>query len=310
MGETGDTSETGGPSGDPAAPRRALAWLALGCAVGVALAAWGLLADAPSQALPKSAVARVNGALIRADAYQRLVAALAADLRGPVTPELRRRVLDRMIEEELLVQRGLELGLAASDRRVRADLSSAVIRSVVVEAEDESPSPAALRRFYRKHADFFTRPGRFRVAQIYFRAPGAPGGAEEAAARRRAERVQARIAAGEDFESLRAAIGDTEVSPLPNALLPPAKLRDYLGPTALQTVMALAPGESSAPLRVAGGFRIFRLLQHEPPRLPPFEEIQEQVQSEWRRRVGDEALRRYLDELRRRAEVTLRPQLP
>lgn len=300
--------ETGDASGESAAPRRALLWLALGCAAGVALSAWGLLADAPSQALPESAVARVNGALIRSDAYHRLVAALAADLRGPVTPELRRRVLDRMIEEELLVQRGLELGLAASDRRVRADLSSAVIRSVVVEAEDESPGEGALRRFYRKQAAFFTRPGRFRVAQIYFRAP-APGGAGEEAARRRAERARARIAEGEDFESLRAA-GDAEVSPLPDALLPPAKLRDYLGPTALQAVMALAPGETSAPLRGAGGFRIFRLLQREPPRLPPFEEIREQVQAEWRRRAGDEALRRYLDELRERAEVAVRPQLP
>lgn len=308
MGETDETGETGDASGESAAPRRALLWLALGCAAGVALSAWGLLADAPSQALPESAVARVNGALIRTDAYHRLVAALAADLRGPVTPELRRRVLDRMIEEELLVQRGLELGLAASDRRVRADLSSAVIRSVVVEAEDESPGEGALRRFYRKQAAFFTRPGRFRVAQIYFRAP-APGGAGEEAARRRAERARARIAEGEDFESLRAA-GDAEVSPLPDALLPPAKLRDYLGPTALQAVMALAPGETSAPLRGAGGFRIFRLLQREPPRLPPFEEIREQVQAEWRRRAGDEALRRYLDELRERAEVAVRPQLP
>ena len=307
MGEAG---ETGDATGETAAPRRALIWLALGCAAGVALSAWGLLANAPSQALPQSAVARVNGALIRADAYHRLVAALAADLRGPVTPELRRRVLDRMIEEELLVQRGLELGLAASDRRVRADLSSAVIRSVVVEAEDESPSPGALRRFYREQAAFFTRPGRFRAAQMYFRAPGAPGGAGEDAARRRAERARARIAAGEDFEALRAASGDAEVSPLPNALLPPAKLRDYLGPTALQAVMALAPGETSAPLRGAGGFRIFRLLQREPPRLPPFEEIREQVQAEWRRRAGDEALRRYLAELRERADVAVRPQLP
>lgn len=309
MGETGETDGTGDATGEAAAPRRALLWLALGCAAGVALSAWGLLADAPSQALPKSAVARVNGALIRTDAYHRLVAALAADLRGPVTPELRRRVLDRMIEEELLVQRGLELGLAASDRRVRADLSSAVIRAVVVEAEDESPSKGALRRFYQEQADFFTRPGRFRVAQIYFRAPGAPGGAGEEAARRRAERARARIAAGEDFESLRGG-GDADVSPLPDALLPPAKLRDYLGPTALQAVMALAPGEISAPLRGAGGFRIFRLLQREPPRLPPFEEIIKQVQAEWRRRAGDEALRRYLDELRERAEVAVRPQLP
>ena len=37
------------------------------------------------------------------------------------------RVLDRMIDEELLGQRGLDLGLVRADRRVRADLVSAVI---------------------------------------------------------------------------------------------------------------------------------------------------------------------------------------
>ena len=36
---------------------------------------------------------------------------------------------------------------------------------------------------------------------------------------------------------------------------------------------------------------------------PPLEEIGDQVESEWRRRAGDRALRAYLDQLRDEGEV-------
>ena len=115
-----------------AAPRRPLAWLAAGAAAGVAVAAWGLLGtDARSAGLPDS----VNGTLLYMDDYRRLVEGVESDTREPASPELRRRVLDRMIEEELLVQRGVELGLVESDRRVRADITQAMIQSIVVETD-------------------------------------------------------------------------------------------------------------------------------------------------------------------------------
>jgi len=37
------------------------------------------------------------------------------------------------------------------------------------------------------------------------------------------------------------------VSPLPDAALPPAKLLDYLGPTALRAALTLAPGAVGEP---------------------------------------------------------------
>src|SRR5688572_25172230 len=81
-----------------AAQRRPLAWLAAGAAAGVALAAWGLLGgDARRAALPEGVVASVNGTPIYADDYLRLVEGVESDTREPAGPDLRRRVLDRMI---------------------------------------------------------------------------------------------------------------------------------------------------------------------------------------------------------------------
>src|SRR5262244_135331 len=116
----------------PVASRRPLVLLALGALTGAGVAAAGLLsASARNGALPSGVVALVNREPIRTDDYLRTVQALANDKRDALTDDDRRRVLDRLIEEELLVQRGLALGLARQDRRVRSDLTSTVIDSVV-----------------------------------------------------------------------------------------------------------------------------------------------------------------------------------
>ena len=107
-------------------------WLAAGAAAGLLVAAIGVIGERPSaDDLPPGAVARVGDALIRAEEYERLVAGLQSDRRSPVDAKLRRHVLDRMIDEELLVQRAVELGLVDVDRRVRANLTSAMIQSIV-----------------------------------------------------------------------------------------------------------------------------------------------------------------------------------
>ena len=291
-----------------AAQRRPLLWLAAGAATGVAFAAWGLLGtDARGAALPKGAVASVNGTLLYAEDYQRLVEGVESDTREPASAELRRRVLDRMIDEELLVQRGVELGLIESDRRIRADITQAMIQSIVVETEDQKPEPDELRKFYEEEAGFFTQPGRVRAAQVFFRVR-APG--DEAAVMEKATQAQQRLQAGEPLAQVRASLGDEEVSPIPDTLLPPAKLREYIGPTALRAVMDLAPGAISAPVRSGMGVHVFQLVEREEPRVPPFEEVADQVQAEWVRRAGDRALRGYLDELRSSGQVVTIEALP
>src|SRR5262249_43475430 len=83
--------------------------LALGLVGGVAMAASGLFATRDGGGLPADAVARVNGAVIRLEDYRRIAGGLDADRRDGLGPGDRQRVLDRMIDEELLIQRALEL---------------------------------------------------------------------------------------------------------------------------------------------------------------------------------------------------------
>ena len=283
---------------------RARVLLALGATLGLVLAAGSLLSpgDEDRFELPASAVASVNGALVRVEEYERAVTALASDRRNEVGEPERRRVLDRLIEEELLIQRAIELGLVQSDRRVRADLVSALIQSVLSEAATREATPGEIETFYHEYLDYFTQPGRVRTRQILVHVGGARP-AEKALAR--ANEITRRLRADEPFYQVRDELGDQEVAQLPGGLLPMTKLREYLGPTAARTVLALEPGAVSDPVRTAGGYRVLQLLERAPEREPPLEEIQTEVRAEFRRRVGDEALRSYLDELRARAEIQI-----
>ena len=295
---------------------RPLVLLGIGAATGLALATAGILSGGGGdRGRPDDAVASVNGVPLPADQYRRLLVGLESDLGRSAAEDERRRLLDRMIEEELLVQRGLELGLARHDRQVRADLVAAVIDAVVSEAEVRAPTEAELRAFHTEHAAFFARPARQRVRQIFFAVREGDGGAEarphEVPPHEvRAHQARARLVAGEAFEAVRRRLGDETVVEVPDVLLPPAKLREYVGPTALEAALDLEVGGVSEPLRSGGGLRLIELVEREPARVPAYEEVEPLVRTEWRRQSGERALRAYLDGLRGRARVDAVDTLP
>jgi peptidylprolyl isomerase len=294
-------------TGNAGGGARARGLLLLGALAGLGAAAASLLGpSAGGRGLPDGAVARVNETVIRADEVARVLAALESDRRTPLTDEDRRHVLDRLIEEELLVQHALALGLARSDRRVRADLVSAVLGSLAAAGDGYEPDEREVREFYAENRDFFAGPGRLWVRQVFV---AVDGGGEEAA-RERATRAAERLRAGDAIERVRQELGSPEVAPVPDAPLPPAKLREYLGPTALLAAMDLAPGATSGPVRSAQGYHVLTLVERDPGGAPPLEEILPQVRAELRRRADDRALRERLDQLRAEADVVVGGELP
>ncbi len=252
-------------------------------------------------------MAAVNDTPISRDAFLRLVAGYESDTQGAASAEVRRRILDRMIDEELLVQRGVALGLVESDRQIRSDIVQAMIRSAVVESEEAEPSAAELETFYRAESGFFTTPGRVRIAQLFVRVQDA---SEDASALARAEQARALLAGGAPLAEVRGKLGSEEISAVPDALLPPATLREYVGPSVLRAALEQPLGVWSAPLRSGTGYHVLAVLEREPERTPPLAEIRDQVKTEWVRRAGDRALRAYLDELRGDARVAVAAELP
>jgi hypothetical protein len=281
--------------------------LAAGAVGGMALAVMSLLSSRGNGPLPTGLVARVNGVDIRAPEFERAVAALAADRRMPLTEADRRYVLDRLIDEELLVQYGLSLGLARSDRRIRGDFVASVIASQVASVDGSEPSDGEAREFFRENRAFFSSPARLWARSLWVRGP--PARSPEAALARAREAV-ARLRSGESFHSVESELGDPLVAAIPDSLLPPAKLREYVGPSAVAAVAPLAVGEVSDPVVTAGGVRVMLLVARETEAEPEFGEVEAEVRNEMKRRAGDTAIRRLLEELRAGGEVEVAGVLP
>jgi hypothetical protein len=281
-------------------------WILLaGAAIGLGLATFGLLEHrGDTSTLPSDAAAVVGERTIRRVDYKRVLAGVEGDMRSPIDEAMRRRVLDRMIDEELLVQRALELGLAVIDRRVRGELTSGLIDSIVSEVDAEEPSESEVAKHYEANIDFFTRPGRLRARTILFSARGDDND-PRGSAQTRAEQALSRLRGGESTSDVERALGDSQVSPVPDTMLPASKVRDYVGPTILETLAGLETRSWSEPISSGSGLYLATPLERDPAIVPPLDEIESLVRQDLKRRRGDEALRDYLLALRTQTPVAI-----
>ncbi|MBM4244264.1 MAG: hypothetical protein FJ148_10665 [Deltaproteobacteria bacterium] len=289
---------------DTTTTSRPRALLALGAALGFALATFDLVRGGRGEApVPDDAVAIVGDAAVLRIDYERALSALAADRRSPLSPDDRRRVLDRLIDEELLLQRGLALGLERRDGRVRSDLVASVVESIVSEAATAKPTDDDVAAFFADNQALFRRPGRVRVRQILFRVTASVTDAQALA---RANAGLKRLRAGESFELVATELGDTALVEIPSGPIDPATVREYLGPTVARSIDDLAVGTPGEPVRSAAGYHVVELLEREPGATPALADVADQVRAELRRSNENAALRGYVDELRAATDVRVR----
>jgi hypothetical protein len=197
------------------------------------------------------------------------------------------------------------LGLLETDRRVRADLVSAVLASINAGADGYAPEPDAIEAFYAPNQAYFAKPARIQVRRVFI-----GRGEDPEAARERAQRASERLRGGESIERVRRELGDEVLAPVPDAPLPPAKLREYLGPSALEAALALPPLGVSDPVETPQGFHVLLLVARSDSEARPLESVLPQVVAEMKRREGDRRLRERLDELRSDANVVVTAELP
>jgi parvulin-like peptidyl-prolyl isomerase len=292
----------------PADDRLARALLVAGCLAGIALAGFGVVRSGRgSAATPADAIAVVNGQPLSREAFARFVAAVAAERRSlQLDTAEQRRLLDRMVDEELLLQRGIALGLDRYEPTARRSIVSALIASVTADAETAEPDEATLRDFYAANAGRFGSGPRLVLDIAFVAAAGRP----EALARERAEELARRLRAGEDFESVRGELGDALLAAPPPGALDLDTLRDYVGPSVARAASELAVGAVGDPVRGSAGYFVVVLRERRGSEPAPFESLREAARAEYLRSRGETALRDYLAGLREQAEIrVLDPEL-
>jgi len=88
--------------------------------------------------LSPTAVASVNHQQIRLAEYRRALGLFASDKREPLTEDDRSLVLQRLIDEELLIQHGITSGLIRTDMAVRSAALESVLAGLMIEIEASS----------------------------------------------------------------------------------------------------------------------------------------------------------------------------
>jgi len=176
-----------------------------------------------------------------------------------------------------------------------------MISMTTTAAEAKAPSESELAEFFQENIDYFTPTARLRARQLIVKGEDAE---------QRAGEAYRLLVAGERFQTVESEFGTAVALSVPDSLLPPAKLREYLGPSITRMLVEQPAGFVTKPLPLAAGFRIVQLIDKEVGRVPELEAVRVQLEAEFVRRAGDSALREYLEWLKDRADISYPSELP
>lgn len=260
-------------------------WLAVGALAGLVAAGIGILRQATADGdLPADVIASVNDTMIGREVYERALARLGA---RDLSHNDRGRMIERLVDDELLVQRGVELGMTQSDTEVRAAIVNSLVASITAEADAANPDDDTLQAYLDDNAERFSYTSGLQVeawqtdieplAQSFVSSLRETGDA----------------AANDDIQAM-PGLGDE--------LLPVEELRDHLGP-AITAAAAEMPDGSSAVFARRGRWLVVRVVAKERSYVSDLGPIRNRVLLDYRRYLADTMLRDYLDGLRDRADI-------
>jgi hypothetical protein len=280
--------------------RYRLPLLIAGTVIGLSIAGLGLIERGQDEisTLPPGIIAKVGETLIGTGQYVALLDDLAADKRNPLTDQDQEFALQRLIDEELLVQRGVELGLAENAPTIRKAVAAEVISHVVTATRATPPDEATLREFYASASAYFSSPGRLRLHWWMQKSSSLE---IEALAWETIHGLQR----GDEPQVLLRQYGFERVADFPDSLLPMNKLLDYIGPVLLDRVTSILPGQYTDPIKDEQGLHVLFVAERASESVPNFDAIRSEVEREYLHRASDTALREYIDWLRSRTPVTV-----
>ena len=263
-------------------PYRSL-FLLIGAGAGLVIAAVTILA--PAKHLPQGAVATVNEVGIDRDALARMTAT-------GIDPKT---ALEILIDQEILVQRGLELGLASNDPSVREAIIAALTTQIQAQTLATPPNEQVLQDYYAAHQDRYREAERVEAADLIARDV------------RKAEAAEADLRRSMPIAEVAKRHG-LVFGPLAfDALVPRGRADAILGPELASWLDKLESGTPSPPVRLEDGFHIIIVLARQSAQAPEFNKARERVAADVIAETLARAQADYLAYLRRRARIVAAP---
>jgi len=288
-------------------------------------------------------VATVNGTVIdepRLDqemaAVQRQMARQGKAVPPAVLTEMRGRVLDSLIDQELLYQKGREAGIRVDDGEIAAQVDrmrqqfdtpaafeealaasgtsvaaltermqhQAIIGRFIEERilpEIEIPADAA-DAFYRSHPDLFTRPEQVRARHILVRVGEEADDAARTEARARLAGIREKAVAGADFAELAQAHSEDPGSQ------PKGGDLGFFGRGRMvkpfeEAAFALAVDEISPVVETGFGYHLIQVTDRRPAGTVAFDEVRPRIDEHLKQQRVRERIEQTVQTLREDAKI-------
>ncbi len=260
--------------------------------------------EAASEEQRMQAVEQVYRQVLDGLVEDRLITQAARDMDVRVSRDDVDRAIDNVRRQNQLSEREFWDAVRAqgfTESQYRSDVRSQLLRLKVLNQRARGRvnlTEEDVRRRYDRETRGASRTLRYRLSHVFFGVPPDASATDVATIRERADAVRSELDA-DGFEAAIAAHAGGELGWLNQGDLPEALE---------QAVVDLEAGQISPVVRGPSGFHI--LLLHEKERgaagVPPFDEVRDQLYRAMLEEAMSRQQRILLDELKRRAVVTLR----
>lgn len=300
----------------------------------------------PNATVVEDVVARVNDQIInRSDVERAQQELLREDQQSNATPaeaaQRQKDLLRDMIDKQLLLSKAKELGLNADAEVIRRldeirkqnhlDSMEALEKAAAAQGVSFEDFKANIRdtiltqqvvrdevgrrlqmtqgqeqAYYEAHKQDFAQPEQVRLSEILISTPADANDAALAAAKARADDIEAKLKAGAQFDELAKTQSNGSTAAQGGDL--GQYKRGGLGSKVLEDqTFDLKAGQVTAPIRTRQGYVILKVTEHQYAGTPALKDIEPQVQEAMYMDQLQPALRTYLTKLREDAFIDLAP---
>ncbi len=289
-------------------------------------------------------VASVNGAVItqteldkEAGRFEQQMAMTGQPASSDQLADMKKKVLEGMVNRELLVQQSKKLGVKVEDSEVDAQLASLKKRfpneadftnalgkmntseeelktqfrrdmTIKKMIDQEVMSKVSLsneeaKTFYDGNPDFFKMPETVRASHILVKVESNESEADKAKAKEKISQIQKRIKKGEDFAAVA-----KETSDCPSA----AKGGDLdffqkgqMVKPFEDAAFALKVGDVSDIVETQFGYHIIKVTDKKDASTAPFDEVKEKIEEHLKQQKSNQQVTQYIDQLKAGAKIEI-----
>jgi len=281
---------------------RAMLLYAVGALIGLGIAGYGLFTaqNTLTNTVPPEDLALINQRpILRSDFITQLESETGQSFERASKQE-RLHILDEMVTEELLVQRGLELDFGETDQDTRNALVAVVNQQILADVTTSQPTDQQLLDYYNQHRTKYATVGTLTVCNLMIPAAlGSTAVAEMATARDAARTLRS----GGALDQVLKRFGLVNINKCDDDFYFAAKI--HLGDELYELAKGMPAGAISEPVPTADGIHILKIVENTPPVGMSFESSRENVESDFKMdretRITDATLKF----LRHRAKILI-----